>query len=141
MLKAFQNFICYLTIDRKWTWLDVIIDSLAYLEVNLRLAANNQLREKLYSGDVCSENCESWNHSQIPEHELYCCNCPFQTESKVAKLFYGEQMSGFCYYLNQGDFTFGHPTDLLWDGVKCCGVKTDIDDEDFTESLEYTLDV
>jgi hypothetical protein len=32
-------------------------------------------------------------------------------------------MDGFCYYLNRGDFTFGHPTDLLWDGCKCCGIN------------------
>ena len=44
-------------------------------------------------------------------------------------------MNGFCYYLNQGDFTFGHPTDLLWDGCKCCGVNNDIED-DIEENME-----
>ena len=44
-------------------------------------------------------------------------------------------MDGFCYYLNQGDFTFGHPTDLLWDGCKCCGVNNDIE-EDIEECIE-----
>ena len=100
--------------------------------MNLKLLKNKQLRDDLYTGDVSpGPDHESLNMKKIPKDTLYCSNCPFLTTSKIAKLFYGEQMSGYCYYLNQGDFTFGHPTDLLWDGCKCCGIHDDIDEVEF----------
>lgn len=120
---AFNNFICYLTSDLQWYWLDAIIDTLCYLEVNLKLAKRKEFRDNLYTGDVCVPGGKTWCHEQIPEDSLYCDRCPFAVTSKIATLFYGSQMNGFCYYLNQGDFTFGHPTDLLWDGCKCCGIN------------------
>lgn len=132
---AFNNFICYLTSDLGWDWLDAVIDALCYLEVNLKLAKRKEFRDNLYCGDVCVPGGKTWCHEQIPADSLYCDRCPFAVTSKIATLFYGSQMNGFCYYLNQGDFTFGHPTDLLWDGCKCCGVSTDIED-DIYENME-----
>lgn len=138
----FQDFIYYLGNDLGWTWIDVFIDALCNIEVNLRLAKNKDLLHNLETGDVSAgPEYESWNWSQIPEDDLYCQSCPFRTVSKVAKFFYGEQSSGYCYYLNQGDFSFGHPTSLLWDGCKECGIKDDIDMDEEEIDEEYVQNI
>jgi hypothetical protein len=130
----FQNFIYSLVEDHGWIWIDIVIDILCKLELNIKLAKNKEFLENLRYGDISSgPEEESWNMSQIPENDLYCYGCPFHTMSKTAEFFYGYQSSGYCYYLGNGDFSFGHPTDLLWDSCKCCGIKDDIDIEEFNE--------
>lgn len=136
----FQNCLCWITEHKSMYWVDALIDTLCYLEMNLKLAKDPELRDSLYSGDVSvGPEHKSWCQTQIPENTLYCEGCPFQGRSSIARFFYGSQMSGFCYYLNQGDFTFGHPTDILWDGCKCCGVGEDLDWDDM-EVVETKLD-
>lgn len=127
--EKFISAICYLTNDLGWYWLDVLIDTLCYFEVNLRLSKNKDLRDNLYTGSVCAPGGKSFCQNTIPQDLLYCSGCAFLTRSKIASLFYGRQMDGFCYYLNKGDFTFAHPTDLLWDGCKCCGINEEEQDE------------
>lgn len=139
--RNFCNFLCYLTSDLKWYWIDVIIDTLCYFEMNLKLCKDKEFRDNLYSGDVSiSKEHESWCSSQIPKNTFYCERCPFYAKSNIANFFYGEQMDGYCYYLNRGDFTFGHPTDILWDGCKCCDMFEDIP-EDELDYDNYDLNV
>lgn len=130
----FQDFIYSLVEDHGWLWIDVIIDALCYIEVNFKLAKDKEFLESLKYGDVSpGPNHKSLNQLRIPENDIYCSGCPFRTTSKLAKFFYGEQSSGYCYYLNKGDFSFGHSTDLLWDGCKCCGENMDIEIEEDDE--------
>lgn len=57
----------------------------------------------------------------ITTDPLYCCGCVFKNYHKeVDKL--NSQLSGWCYYLNTGDF-MPNGTTLLWDGCKECGVN------------------
>lgn len=122
--KLLIDLIYKLTEEYNWKWIDIFIDALCNLEVNIRLLKNRELLNNLRYGDVVtSPDYGSWNYSQIPEDSLYCHDCPFRTTSKIATLFYGEQLSGYCYYMNQGDFSFGHATELLWDGCKECGIN------------------
>lgn len=133
----FQNALCWVTEHKSMYWVDALIDTLCYLEMNLKLARDPEFRDQLFSGDISvGPNHESWCQTQIPDKTFYCEGCPFATRSSIAGFFYGNQMDGWCYYLNQGDFTFGHPTDILWDGCKCCGEKEDIDLED--EEVDYS---
>ena len=104
-----MDIVYKLTEEYNWKWLDVLIDALCNLEVNFRLMRNRDLYDNLRFGDVGTSACNSWNQTQIPQDSL----------------FYGDQMSGYCYYLNQGDFSFGHSTNLLWDGCKECGINED----------------
>ena len=120
-----MDIVYKLTEEYNWKWLDVLIDVLCNLEVNIRLMRNRDLYDNLRFGDVGTSTCASWNQTQIPQDSLYCQGCPFHTISEIATLFYGDQMSGYCYYLNQGDFSFGHSTNLLWDGCKECGINED----------------
>lgn len=131
--RSFVNFMAYLCITRGWTWLDVIISNLCQLEVNFRLAKNPELLEELQTCDICTPSGKSIAQTRIPENDLYCSGCPYFTSSKLAKFFYGDHMDGYCYYLNQGDFSFGHSTDLLWDMCKCCEINTDIEEDEYEE--------
>jgi len=140
LLLGFRNGLCWITEHKSMYWIDALIDTLCYLEMNLKLAKDPEFRDELFSGDICvGPKQESWCQTQIPENTLYCEGCPFRGRSKVAEFFYGDQMDGWCYYLNRGDFTFGHPTDILWDCCKCCGEKEDIEDDfDLNDYSEYT---
>lgn len=138
-MKKFREFLYWLTTNLNWYWIDAIIDTLCYLEMNLKLCKNKQLRDDLYTGDVSvNQEHESWCMTQIPKNTFYCEGCPFRQTSAIARFCYGEQMDGFCYYLNQGDFTFGHPTDILWDGCKCCGIGEEINWD--KQHVEYVKD-
>lgn len=135
----FINFIFFLTNTLNWIWLDAFISAMCTLEVYLKLAKRKELLEELQVCDVCSGfDKEATYMQRIPEHDLYCGTCPYWERSKLASLFYGHQLQGYCYFLNTGDFSFGHATDLLWDGCKCCGINEDIDWED--ETYEYDIE-
>lgn len=71
----------------------------------------------------------------IPSNTYYCEDCDMRSFSKLAQLIFGS--GHYCLYLQRGDFSFSQPTDLLWDGVKCCGINqgipSDIIYEDFEE--------
>ncbi len=135
----FINFIFYLTNNLNWLWLDAFISAMCTLEVYLKLAKRKEFLEELQVCDICSgvDKEPTYKHN-IPEHDLYCNGCPYWERSKLAWLFYGEQLQGYCYFLNNGDFSFGHATDLLWDGCKCCDINTDIDWEN--ETYEYDIE-
>lgn len=50
--------------------------------------------------------------------------CPFWEKWNMM----GEQNSGYCMYLEEGDFT-KNGTFLLWDQIKCCGINNpDVED-------------
>lgn len=50
--------------------------------------------------------------------------CPFLEKWNMM----GEQNSGYCMYLEEGDFT-KNGTFLLWDRIKCCGINnTEVED-------------
>ena len=130
----FQDFIYSLVEDHGWIWIDILIDALCHIEVNFKLAKDKEFMESIKTGDVSpGPEHKSLNQKRIPENEVYCDGCPFAVRSSIAKFFYGDQMHGYCYYLNNGDFCFGHPTDLLWDGCKCCGINDDIEIEEVNE--------
>lgn len=129
-------FLSYLIFELHWDWLDAILSTLCILEINLRLAHNPQLKEDLQICHVVDSTAHKPIYeTKIPENTVYCEDCPYYTQSKLATLFYGEQVNGYCYFLNQGDFSFGNCTDLLWDGVKCCNINDDIDWD--TQDVEY----
>ena len=65
--------------------------------------------------------------TRIPKNTYYCEDCEFRSESKLAKWIWGT--GSYCLYLQRGDFSFSQPTDLLWDGVKCCGRNEDVFDK------------
>lgn len=56
--------------------------------------------------------------------------CPFWSKPAAMVAAYGEQMSGYCSYLRQGDW-MPDGTFMLWDQVKECGVN--YDDREFEE--------
>lgn len=135
----FHNFIYYLSHDKGWTWIDAIISSLAQLEVNLHLCPYKELRDKLLIADTqYSLGNDKWTEAPIkeivPEDLLYCQDCVCRDFSRVAAFFYGDQMSGYCHYLAKGDFSFTNPTDLLWDGCKCCSINTDEEIEEYNST-------
>ena len=93
-----------------------------------------QYGEDLISTSLTEEEAQSF----IPEG-TYCYSrvngkfipCPFW--DKMENL--PDQMSGFCHYLKEGDFTRGG-TFLLWDQCKECGVK----DEYIKVNMKKSLD-
>jgi len=125
----FVDWFYGITQKRGLGWLDLLVNTLCVLEVNYKLYKDPEFRDDI--------NVAGMQEDEIPTQSLYCDRCKFKTYSKIAKLFYGSQMHGFCYYLNRGDFTYGHYTDLLWDGCKCCGIGIEFDDED-DDYAEYT---
>ena len=124
-MDKFRDIIATLIIDSKWTWLETLIDNLCELEMKLCTAVR-----KL-----------PVNFGKIPQG-LYCYTngetCPYWGYSRIARLFYGDQLSGYCFYLNQGDFN--SDTFILWDQCKCCGIN---DEEDFDEgdTVECNLEL
>ena len=133
----FINIIAYLTYDRRWVWIDFVISLLAHAEMNLKFLFNKELQEALECCDVVVNGEHSKAELLIPKRTLYCESCPYKSVSKIAKFFYGYQMCGYCYYLGKGDFSFIHPTDLLWDGCKACGIGEEDFDIDFDEAETY----
>lgn len=124
--NGISNFICFLIYKLEWNWVDAIISSLCTLEMNLKLSMDKELHTEIITcimGD--KDNTPSYLDN-IPKDTLYCVDCPYRSHSKLAKFFYGPQSSGYCYFINKGDFSFGRCTDLLWDGCKECGVNEDI---------------
>lgn len=131
-----QNFIFHLAHEKDWLWIDMLICLLAQFEVYTKLLKNRKLKDELETCDVCiGKNHATTATQSIPANDLYCQGCPYFTTSKIATLFFGSQCNGYCYYLDRGDFSFAHPTELLWDGCKECGINTEIDydDEDVEE--------
>lgn len=124
----FVDWFYSLTEKKGFRWLDLLVTMLCVLEVNFKLYKNRDYRDAINVADM------TWEED-IPKDTFYCQDCKYKTRSKIARLFYGTQMDGFCYYLNRGDFTYGHYTDILWDGCKCCGIHEGVDDEHY-ESLE-----
>ena len=64
-----------------------------------------------------SKKCD-WQET-IPKDTQYCSGCEYGSWSYLADFFFGD--GAFCYYLGKGDFSYITPTDLLFDGCKCCG--------------------
>ena len=110
-----------------------ILKSLCEAEMELKLVADKNFRYDLDTADVGGGG-ENHDKSDamlnIPEHTFYCEGCPYGDRSELARFLFGYQSCGYCYYLGKGDFSFNRPTDLLWDGCKCCGINEDIDEED-----------
>lgn len=134
----FNNFIAFLTYDLGWKWLDYCISYLCDVEMGLDF--DDDLKELVKLAKEIYSKAEVTEHI-IPEKTFYCEDCPFQSRSKVANFFYGYQLSGYCYYLGKGDYSYEKPTDILWDGCKCCGINEDIDiEEDENDMYEWDLD-
>lgn len=137
------DFIYYLTAELNWTWLDLLICTLCDLEMQIPLLLHPGAREDLNTADIGvrlpnGEITETTASQVIPKDLCYCNGCPFHGTSKIAKACFGSQMSGYCYYLARGDYSFIRPTDLLWDGCKECGVNTDEEYDNFPEEFSLT---
>lgn len=133
----FRDFITMLIYDYNCNWVEWLISTLSQLEMEIKLLFDKELRNDLYCcnvGQGYDENGKITTKAvqNIPKHTLYCQGCAYGVySSSIARFFYGEQSDGWCYYLGKGDFSFTNPTDLLWDGCKCCGINEDIEiDED-----------
>lgn len=96
-----------------------LLCSLCELEMQLSYFFDKEKREIL----------DSLDFQDIPTDMLYCQGCAFADRSKLADFIFGNQESGYCWYLGKGDFSYHRPTLLLWDGCKECGVNDDPDDE------------
>lgn len=131
-----QDLVAYLTYDRNWTWLDLLISSLCTLEVYIPLIKDTNLKHYIDCADtvfVSAGQKESYAAGFIPKNTMYCDGCIYKTHSRIADFFYGYQCSCFCYYLNRGDFSFVKHTDELWDDCKACGLY-EFEDEDEEET-------
>ena len=127
----FVDWFYSLTQKQGFQWLDLLVNMLCVLEMNIKLYKDKEFKDDVNVADM------NWDRV-IPTNTLYCDGCMYKSRSNIARLFYGTQMDGFCYYLNRGDFTYGHYTDILWDGCKCCGIGEEFDDEDEDDYAEYT---
>ena len=114
----------------EWHWVENVITFICNLEMKVRAC----LVGRKVSMDI----------EKIPEG-IYCYEgfmnvCPYWSFSYIARFLYGDQCSGYCYFLKDGDYSSS--TDILWDMCKCCGIK---DEEDFEESeveeLECNLEL
>lgn len=111
-MKKFREFIANAIYEKNWKWLEKLITVLCYVELfpfTLHCFAPGKL---------------SGNIKKIPDG-IYCYAnrkvCPFWAYSRVAKFFYGEQLSGYCHLLGKGDFN--SDTFILWDQCKCCCIN------------------
>ena len=121
VLSKFRNLIAYLVYDKDCLWLEFIISILADIEMQ---------KELIFNADLKSKTFDAWYaKKEIPKNTIYCENCIFMATSRIANFFYGEQSSGYCYYLGKGDYSFISPTLLLWDGCKECGINEDLEEE------------
>lgn len=131
MGSKFRELIAYLIFDRNWTWLGMFISTLCDIEMNIYLLQDKEFYESLQTADVViNAQHETTASKTIPHDTLYCNGCEYASYSRIAEFFYGYQCSGFCYYLNNGDYRFNRPTQLLWDGCKECCRYEDIQIED-----------
>ena len=135
--KKFRDVIAWLTYDKEWKWIDLVISSLADFEMGIKCLFDKELKEAIDGCDLCIEG-KSIAENNIPEKTLYCEDCIYKGRSNVAKFFYGYQESGYCYYLGRGDYSFNRPTMILWDGCKECGINEDIE-VDFEEDEVYNM--
>ena len=134
------NFIYYLTSTRNWKWLEVLICNLADLEVLLKLIKDKDLYEKVSEAHSFNKELNDIIGTiYIPKDELYCGNCPFRVKSKIATFFLGDDFDTYCYFLGRGDYSIINPTDLLWDGCKCCDVNTDVSEDAEVEEEEEEI--
>ena len=122
------KIIAFLLYKCNFTFLELLISSLAEFEMNFNLFRNKELRELIDTCDFTNpEDNTLIARKYIPKGTIYCYannrKCPFHAISKIAGFFYGEQMEGYCYYLKNGDFVFSRPTLLLWDMCKECGLN------------------
>lgn len=60
----------------------------------------------------------------ITTDPMYCRGCPFKDTHDYIYEKVSSQLSGWCYYMNTGDF-MPEGTSILWDGCKECGVNDD----------------
>lgn len=77
-------------------------------------------------GAYCYTNIET--PSETNGYSYLVEKCPFWSKTKENVEKYGDQMSGYCAYLNEGDW-MDNAGGLLWDQVKSCG-ENDYDEED-----------
>lgn len=137
--ETFRCLIAHLIWDRNWIWLEACISILCDFEMSLEVIKDKEFREELATMNVCVDEEHNTTASlNIPDDPMYCEYCPYQARSSVATFFYGYQSSGYCYYMGKGDYSFINPTDLLWDGCKCCGVNCNWDklEEEVTKTYE-----
>ena len=113
-------------------FLEWLLCSLCEAEMQLKLVADEDFKFDLDTADVCCGD-KSDAMMNIPENTLYCSGCPYRDTSELAKIIFGYQLSGYCYYLGKGDFSFCRPTELLWDGCKECGINNEIEIEEDEE--------
>jgi hypothetical protein len=110
-----RKIVAYLIYDRKWEWLEKAINTLCEVE----MAIEGYIDRPCVAEGKLSENLE-----KIPQG-MYCYDnlsvCPYWTYSDIANALYGEQCSGYCHYLREGDFN--SDTMILWDQCKCCGIN------------------
>lgn len=129
MKKIHSWFIAILyAIYKKFPLLEWFLCSLCETEMELKTVFDKKLRDYINYSDI---GMVSDAEKDIPDKTFYCESCPFKCRSKIAKFLFGYQLSGYCYYLRRGDFSFIRYTDLLWDGCKCCGINDDLEDEEW----------
>lgn len=139
--RKFQELISYLIFDKNWYFLEYIISLLATIEMEFPLIFDEEFRKDCNTSDTVWVNppqAEDMSLAQrtIPKNTFYCEGCYFSGYSKIARFFLGSQCDGYCYYLGKGDFSYLRPTDLLWDGCKCCGINEDMEDwEEYNDEL------
>lgn len=109
---------------------ECLLCSLCEFEMNIKLANNQNLKEELEICDIVGADNKTKAQKHIPQNSLYCSNCPYLSYSKIADFIFGYQCSGYCYYLNRGDFSYSKHTDLLWDLCKECGINEDLDNNE-----------
>ena len=110
-------------------FLEWLLCSLCETEMQLKLVADKNFKLDLDMADVCCGE-KSDAMMNIPENTLYCSGCPYRDTSELARIIFGYQLSGYCYYLGKGDFSFSRPTELIWDGCKECGINTEFEEDE-----------
>ena len=103
-------------------FIEWVLCSLCELEMSFSVMLCKGLKEDLDTCSVINKysgKCD-WQE-KIPKDTMYCSGCEYGSVSYLANFFFGSQCDGYCYYLGKGDFSYIQPTDLLWDGCKCCG--------------------
>lgn len=118
-----------------------IVCALCTLEAELRLITDKKLVNLLNTGWLIEwKSGETWEdlnkkkfpvQEVIPKDSFYCEDCVFRSHSKLAECIFGS--GHYCLYLRKGDFSYVAPTDLLWDGVKCCRVNESIGEGEIWE--------
>lgn len=131
--EKFQDFISYLIHDRNWNWLNLLICTLCDLEMYIPLLFDEEFKGMIDYADTVYVSLgqeKSYADEEIPKDTFYCEGCIYSERSKIARFFFGQQSSGYCYYLGKGDYSFLKPTMILWDGCKECGRFEDVPEEE-----------